>query len=91
MTDKAPISDGQLVRLLLNLTVSGLLTLFSLPMAFTLAIGLYSMSLPRPDDPDGPKAIGLAIFGIVICGFIGVGALIELIRAVRKLWPLFRK
>lgn len=91
MTDKAPISDGQVLGLLLNLTVSALLTLFSLPMAFTLAIGLYSMPLPRPDDPDGPKAMGLTIFGIVIGGFIGVVALIQLIRVVRKLWLLLRE
>jgi hypothetical protein len=57
----------------------------SLTVAFTPAFTLTSIVPPRPNDPDGSKALGFVIAGVLLGALFGVAGLIDLLRTVKKL------
>jgi uncharacterized integral membrane protein len=73
------------LRLTYNAIGCGVIAAISLGVAFMLAFDLASMQPPHPEDPDAPKALGLAVFGMLLGALFGVAAVIDLLRTVRKL------
>jgi hypothetical protein len=72
-------------RLLVNATGCAVIAALCLPGALWCAIELGSMQAPPPNDPDGPKAAGVIIFGMVLFGLFGIAALIDLLRSIRRI------
>jgi hypothetical protein len=78
-------SEISLGRLLVNAAGCAIIAALCLPGAFWFALTFETLQPPRPDDPDGPKALGFMVLGILFCGAFGIGALIDLIRTVRRI------
>jgi hypothetical protein len=69
-------------RLMANALGCLVLLLLCLPTCLSLAGSLGSLPAPRPDDPDGGKAIGIYLFGIALTGLISLSAAVSLWRSV---------
>ena len=57
---------------------------FGLTIFFSLVHDLGSVSSPKPNDPDGDKALGVYMAGLGFSGLLGLIAFISLIRTVKR-------
>ena len=71
-------------RLILNGFGSLLVVFFCLPICFSPALDLVSVSSLKPTAPDGDKALGIYTLGIGFCGLLGAIALVSLVRTVKR-------
>lgn len=76
------------VRLVFNALGCAAFAAISLTVALTMAFALTAMDPPRPDDPDGPKALGLVVVGVVLGALFGIAGIIDLLRTVKKIRAL---
>ena len=73
------------IRQTLNAIGCTVIVAVCLFLFISLATSVSSLPPPKPDDPDGGKAILIYLSGIVVVAFVGVTAVVSLIRSVNVL------
>jgi hypothetical protein len=78
-------------RLILNGIGCFVIVSICIPVCISLAYSLRSLPPPIPSDPDSGKGLIISLFGIGLCGFLGISAAVSLIRTLKKLFELSKE